>query len=106
MITLPLFVINFFRRLQKIPDWVDAKFFPVPASDRDRMIYFRANVEKSAGMINRQISACTKIAHCYDAYDAIIDFKNIWGDDVQVLAWYDSLMLSLRSKEREILNSK
>lgn len=103
MISLRMYGINIFLKLSKLSDWIDEKFFPAVATEHQRKVLEMHAVEQCADIVQQQIARCKKLKDCYDAHDAIIDFRSIWGDTVQVNGWYDSLRLSLRNKEKEIM---
>jgi len=105
MTLLPFWALRPLRALMHLSDWIDDKFFPLPATPADQKQRHVQDIEDCALMIKKQIEKCTSLKEAYDIWDALRDFKAIWGDTVQVNAWVESLIVDLRNKETAIINN-
>ena len=102
----PYWLIRIGHKLQQASDWIDAKFFPLPATPSQRKRTEHENVEYCAGLVMNKINACARLSECDDCFDLILEFKSIWGTGTQVRGWFDSLFLALNNKRNEIIKNK
>ena len=96
---------NVGSHLKRISDWIDEKFFPVPASMLERMQQQQRDIEQTANHLKEAIVRCQTLKRSYELEELIRDFKHVWGPRPQVIASHDSLLLQLRNKQSEILNN-
>ena len=90
------------------PSWLQRLFnvtyvFP---TTQERKSAEQQRIEESAGMVSKLIDNAANLEDCYVCLDAIRDFSQIWGNNVQVNAWCDSLQLSLWAKERDYMRNR
>lgn len=87
-------------KAKRLSNYIDEKIFPVSHTSVHSN---KALIIHSSGIVQDKIDTCKNLNDVYAAHDSLIDFKKVWGDDAQVLVLYDKLLLSIRSKEKEIM---
>ncbi len=61
-------------------------------------------IEQEANIISNKIASCEKLRQTYDVFEIIEYFRHSYPEknSVQVEAWYDSLILKLNNKQKEL----
>lgn len=106
MLTLtPFWLIRLCHTMKRLSNWIDTRFFPVPATKQDIKNRDQQTTEDCGIYLQRRIRGCKTLKECYACWDGIEDLKLYCGDTAQVKGWRDSLWMQLKSKIQEITNS-
>ena len=80
-------------------------FVPKPKTLEEIQQTRAKEIEDSAIDISGHIEACIKLRDTYNAQDLIYQFREVWGDTLQVKDWQATLIQQLRIKQKQIENN-
>jgi hypothetical protein len=87
--------------LHRFSNWIDDKFFPLPATPWQRKQTEQENIEYCANLVWQQINKAVSLKDLYECQDAIHDFRLIWGESSQVKSQCDSMNVEVYLKMKK-----